>query len=151
VLSAHEAMEELPHIEAPESAGLLRGLRVLVVDDEPDARELLRALLETASAEVVVAASANEAYELFVETHPDILVSDVGMPEQDGYSLMRRIRDLKPEAGGSIPSIALTAYTRSEDRMKALVAGFTTHIGKPVPPDDLVRAVKNLAPFVQRR
>jgi CheY-like chemotaxis protein len=70
------------------------------------------------------------------------------MPEEDGYSLMRRVRELPAEKGGTIPAVALTAYTRAEDRTKALAAGFTTHIGKPVNPDDLVRAIKNLAAFV---
>ncbi len=123
----------------------LAGVRLVVVDDEPDARDLLQILLEGAGARVRVAASASEAFELVQSFRPDVLVSDVAMPEEDGFGLMRRIRNLDPAQGGGIPSIALTAYARAEDRAKALAAGFTAHVGKPVRPEDLVNAVAELA------
>ncbi len=129
---------------------VLRGRRVLVVDDEPDARELVQVLLEQAGAQVETAASAEEALSVLKRFRPHVLVSDIGMPDEDGYSLMRRVQVLDPAAGGGIPSLALTAYTRGQDKNRALMAGFTMHIGKPVNPDDLIMAVSNLAAFVRR-
>jgi len=128
----------------------LSGLRVLVVDDEGDARDLVGTLLREAGASVETAASAAEGFDRLREFHPHVLVSDVGMPDEDGHAFMRRIRALDPALGGSIPSIALTAYTRGEDRAKALAVGFTTHIGKPVNSDALLGAVSNLARLSQR-
>ncbi len=127
----------------------LRALRVLVVDDEPDARALLQLLLAGAGARVEIASSASEAFELLQRFRPDVLVSDIAMPEEDGYGLMRRIRDLDPAVGGGIPSIALTAYARADDRAKALAMGFTTHLGKPVKPEDLLSTLASLARPVQ--
>lgn len=127
---------------ASSMTGMLRGFRILIVDDEPDARELVKVVLESADAQVDVAGSVREAMELLGRDRPDVVVSDIAMPEQDGYSLMRWIRE---QAKLTIPTIALTAYTRAEDQTEALAAGFTTHVGKPVNPEDLVRAVKNLA------
>jgi CheY-like chemotaxis protein len=98
-----------------------------------------------AGAEVRSAASAALAFDAVRTFRPELLVSDIGMPDEDGYSLMRRIRALGGSEGGSMPAIALTAYTRAEDRLKALTAGFTTHIGKPVNPADLVEAVVTLS------
>jgi PAS domain S-box-containing protein len=138
-----------PPRSAPLVANLLAGLRVLVVEDDPDARELVNATLTSVGAVVSSAASASEGFEVLLTFKPQLLVSDIAMPGEDGYSLMRRVRAL--EAGqGSLPSIALTAYTRPEDRTKALAAGFTTHIGKPVDPSDLVAAVSNLAALIRR-
>jgi PAS domain S-box-containing protein len=128
----------------------LAGLRVLVVDDEIDARDLLRVVLAEAGAVVDVAASAEEGVQLFHRAPPHVIVSDVGMPDEDGYTFMRRIRALEPELAGRTPSIALTAYTRGEDKTKALAVGFTIHMAKPVNPDDLVAAVANLARFSRR-
>ena len=125
--------------------GALKGLRVLVVEDDPDARELVSAILEDAGAVVESAESAASGFDAVRAFHPELLVSDIGMPGEDGYSLIRRIRALGAEEGGRIPSIALTAFTRAEDRAKALGAGFTAHLGKPVSPLDLVAAVKTLA------
>lgn len=127
----------------------LRGIRVLVVDDDLDARELVTAVLSAAGAVVHAAASAHDAFDAIPQFRPEILVSDIGMAEEDGYALIRRVRKLRTDEGGGIPSIALTAYTRNEDRTKALAAGFTTHVGKPVNPDDLVAAVANLAVFAR--
>jgi CheY-like chemotaxis protein len=119
-------------------------VRVLVVDDEPDARELLALVLEEAGAKVEIAESAVQGLERLHQFRPHVLVSDIGMPDVDGYTFMRRIRELDPSLGG-IPAIALTAYTRAEEKMKAIAVGFTTHVGKPVNPDDLIATVANLA------
>lgn len=129
----------------PDRARQLSGLRVLVVEDDVDARELVTAILEDAGAVVAAAESAAEGFAAVTSFRPDLLVSDISMPDEDGYSLIRRVRALAVTEGGEIPSIALTAHTRIEDRTKALRAGFTLHMGKPVRPVDLVAAVKKLA------
>ena len=134
---------------ADEHRGALAGRRVLVVDDEQDARELIMAVLEDAGAIVQTAHSVAAALVEVERFRPDVIVSDIGMPDEDGYSLIRKVKALEP-SGGGVPSIALTAYTRAEDRTRALAMGFTTHIGKPVNPDDLVAAVANLAAFIRR-
>jgi PAS domain S-box-containing protein len=126
-------------------ASHLDSLRILVVDDEPDARELLTELFEENRAEVIVAASAKDALAAFARTRPDVLVCDIGMPEEDGYSLIRKIRALPAEQGGTIHALALTAYAREEDRYMALEAGFEAHVAKPIEPDELVRTVAELA------
>lgn len=132
------------------SATCLAGTHILVVDDDPDARELMEALLRSWGATVEMASSAAEAFELVQRDRPHVLVSDIAMPDEDGYGLMRRIRALEPSRGGGIPSIALTAYARPDDRRRALAVGFTTHIGKPVRPEDLLSTVENLARFSPR-
>jgi signal transduction histidine kinase len=124
---------------------VLAGLRVLVVDDEPDARRLLSAVLERCKAEVHAAASVAEALAALEARRPDVLLSDIGMPGEDGYSLIRRIRQLPPDRGGSMPAAALTAFARAEDRQRALAAGFQAYISKPVEPEVLVSAVARLA------
>jgi CheY-like chemotaxis protein len=123
----------------------LNGVRVLLVDDEPDSREFLVAALEECQAKVFGVASASEALEAVSQFKPDVLVSDIGMPLEDGYSLIARVRKLSAEQGGEIPAIALTAYARAEDRMKAIAAGFQMHISKPVEPAELVTVVASLA------
>jgi PAS domain S-box-containing protein len=135
---------------ASKSAPALDGIRVLVVDDEADARDLIAVVLLEAGAVVETAGSAAEGFAANKEFRPDVLVSDIGMPGEDGFSFIRKIRTLPTEEGGRIPSLALTAFAREEDRTKALSAGYTTHIGKPVNPDALVAAVANLA-GVRRR
>lgn len=125
--------------------GLLSGLRLLLVEDDTDARELLRAILLDAGAEVECVSSADAALISLRSFRPQLLLSDIAMPGEDGYSLIRRIRALDAAEGGGIPSIALTASTREEDRLKALQAGFTSHIGKPVNPTELVAALASLA------
>jgi CheY-like chemotaxis protein/two-component sensor histidine kinase len=123
----------------------LAGLVVLVVDDQPDACELIRRLLEACSATVLTAADAEEALRM-VEAHkPDVLVSDIGMPRTDGFELLRRIRALGPAGGGKVPAIALTAFARAEDRTRALRAGFLVHVAKPVDPSELVATVASVA------
>jgi PAS domain S-box-containing protein len=121
----------------------LSGLQVLVVDDEDDARELITRILSDCNAEVLTAATATEALELLQHERPDLMVSDLGMPEVDGYGLLDRIRALGPARGGDLPAIALTAFARSEDRIKALSSGFLAHIAKPVEPNELIAKVAN--------
>jgi len=135
---------------APSNAGALHALRVLIVDDDPDARDMLETVLTEAGAIVEAAESAADGFTALRRFRPQVLVSDIGMPEEDGYSFVQRLRMLDPSEGGRIPSLALTAYTRGEDRTKALSAGFTTYIAKPVNPDDLVAAVANLAAFAPK-
>jgi PAS domain S-box-containing protein len=123
----------------------LSGIRVLVIDDEADALDLISAVLFEAGAGVDIARSAAEGFALLKRLRPDVLVSDLGMPDEDGYSLMRRVRALPPGEGGNVPSLALTAFAREEERRKAISAGFTMHLGKPVDPTALASAVANLA------
>jgi signal transduction histidine kinase len=124
---------------------MLTGLRILVVDDEPDARELLKRILSEYEAQVDVAASADEAMTAIAAQVPDVLVSDIGMPGVDGYELLRTIRGLAPEAGGQIPAVALTAFARSEDRQRALLTGYQSHIAKPVQAAELITVIASVA------
>ncbi|MDQ4123710.1 MAG: ATP-binding protein [Acidobacteriota bacterium] len=123
----------------------LQGLRIVVVDDEKDARELLRSLLTTYGAEVTLCSSAREAFEAVRRENPDLLVSDIGMPNEDGYSLIAKIRRLPETEGGKTPAIALTAFARIEDRIRALSEGFQMFVPKPVEPNELVAAIRSLA------
>jgi CheY-like chemotaxis protein len=120
--------------------------RILVVDDDADARDLLAQILGQAGAVVTVAASADEALDVLRRWRPDVLVSDIGMPGDDGYVLIRKVRALGFEEGGQVRAVALTAYARSEDRVLALEAGFHTHIAKPVDPLELTALIAGLAP-----
>ncbi len=129
----------------PDLCADISGIKVLVVDDEPDSRALLKRLLEDCNAIVSVAASAEEAMKLLQAERPDVIVSDIGMPREDGYGLMRRIRALPPEMGGCTPALALTAYAREEDRAKAIKAGFGHHASKPMEPAELIARVASLA------
>jgi CheY-like chemotaxis protein len=122
----------------------LAGKRVLIVDDEDDARDLLRTLLESCDIEVHDAASASEALALLEGTTVDAIVSDIGMPDKDGYALIREVRALPAHDKLQLPAIALTAFTRSEDRKRALLEGFNVHMGKPVEPAKLLSAVAEL-------
>ncbi|MEO7548774.1 MAG: ATP-binding protein, partial [Ramlibacter sp.] len=126
------------------NAAELRGMKVLVVDDENDSRELLRRVLEDSGAIVVEANGAETALRVAQEQRFDVLVSDIGMPDVDGYELLRRIRQLGPQGGGALPAIALTAFARSEDRIRALRAGFTVHVSKPVEPSEIVATVASV-------
>ncbi|HJU94261.1 MAG TPA: PAS domain S-box protein [Pyrinomonadaceae bacterium] len=128
-----------------EGTDRLDGLNILIVDDEPDTRELLRQGLEYCGANVRVAGSANEAVDALVASVPDILISDVGMPGIDGYDLIRQIRELPRERGGKVAAIALTAYTRTEDRLHALRAGYDMHVPKPVELAELVAVAISVA------
>jgi signal transduction histidine kinase/CheY-like chemotaxis protein len=123
----------------------LTGIRVLVVDDAPDTLELTRQVLASCGASVLAADGAVAALALVASERPDVLVSDIGMPEVDGYELVRRLRRLGAAGGGEIPAIALTAFTRQQDREEALRAGFTAYLAKPVAPAELVATVAGLA------
>ena len=135
-------VDEPSRAEAAVAERPLRGLRALVVDDESDARELTRYVLEVRGASVVTSGSAGEALHLLAENAFDILVADIGMPEQDGLSLIRTVRSLSAQAPNrAIPAIAVTAYAGVRERDEALAAGFTAHLGKPVNPDQLTLAI----------
>ncbi len=123
----------------------LSGVIVLVVDDDADARELLKRVLGECDAEVLTAASGAQALALVQTRKPDVLVSDIGMPDMDGYELLRRIRRLGAARGGGVPAIALTAFARSEDRTRALRQGFVVHVSKPVEPSELIATVASVA------
>jgi signal transduction histidine kinase len=123
----------------------LDGIRLLIVDDDEDSRDLIGLTLAEQGAAVSSAASAGEALRLLAEAPPDVLLSDIGMPDVNGYSLIRRVRSLPGDRGGRTPAIALTAYSRAEDGARAFAAGFQAHVTKPVDPDRLAAIVANLA------
>jgi hypothetical protein len=123
----------------------LVGLKVLVLDDEADARDLVQAVLERAGAVVTMASSVAEALDAIGRQRPDAIVSDIGMPGEDGYAFIRKLRALPREAGGRTPAVALTAYARGDDRRKALLAGFQNHAAKPIEAQELMVVVANLA------
>ncbi|HMB27970.1 MAG TPA: ATP-binding protein, partial [Blastocatellia bacterium] len=123
----------------------LDGLRVMIVDDEAEARDLLTAMLTRRGAEVKACGSAAEALEEIERWRPSVLVSDIGMPGEDGYTLIGKLRTLGPERGGGVPAVALTAYARSEDRMRALTSGFQVHVPKPIEAGELVVVIASLA------
>jgi PAS domain S-box-containing protein len=138
---------EHPLTERPnplQELGDLRGVRVLAVDDEPDALRLLKDVLEAAGATVTTASSANAAFELVNSLKPEVMVADIGMPEVDGYELIRKVRSSADPAIRDLPAAALTAFARSEDRTKALQTGFEMHLAKPVDPGELVASVATL-------
>jgi len=115
-----------------------------VVDDDPDARELLTTILQQAGGEVVSTGSADEALAVFERLRPDVLVSDIGMPDGDGYSLIRRVRLLEDDSGTRVPAVALTAFARAEDRRQALRCGFQAHLPKPIEPGELTALIARL-------
>jgi signal transduction histidine kinase/CheY-like chemotaxis protein len=122
----------------------LDGLRLLVIDDEPDALAVVGEVLRERGAQVDCVSSVEEALARFLQVKPDVIVSDIGMPDQDGYTLIRRIRALSVELGGRTPAIALTAYARAEDAQRAFAAGYQMHVSKPVEPTQLTSLVANL-------
>jgi hypothetical protein len=115
------------------------------VDDEPDTRQVISAVISKSGAEVKTCASVPEALETLKLWKPDILMSDIGMPDEDGYSLIQKVRSLSVESGGLIPAAALTAYARDEDRERALAAGFQMHVAKPIGSRELIETVAGLA------
>lgn len=149
VRAAHEEQRVHPRSAMPTPPNLhcvsLRGLRVLVVDDEPDARGLIKRLLEECEATVLVAGSAADALGIIDSDPPDVLVSDVGMQEMDGYEFLRRVRAGGNEKAARMPAVALTAFARSEDRTRALLAGFLVHVSKPVEPQELIATIASVA------
>ncbi|MBE9037732.1 response regulator [aff. Roholtiella sp. LEGE 12411] len=120
------------------------GLNILVVDDDDDTRFYITTVLEADGATVMAVASAAAARQVLPELQPDVLISDIAMPGEDGYTLIRKIRALKPDNGGQVLAIALTAYGDSENRIRALEAGFQTHVAKPIDPEELVAIVTSL-------
>jgi CheY-like chemotaxis protein len=124
----------------------LDGLSILVVDDEEDARGIIGHVLQNQGATVTSVASASEALDvLTMIMKPDVIVSDIGMPETDGYAFIRRVRALPVTRGARTPAVALTAYARKEDAQRAFAAGFQMHVSKPIEPAQLVAIVANLA------
>jgi hypothetical protein len=141
-----EAADSPVAAPGPEEANMLAGVRVLVVDDENEARELIKQALAQYGADVVTAGSAAEAYNLITtaQERPAVIVTDLSMPDEDGYSLLRRVREWEQQRGLYVPAVALTAYGRIEDRVRALRAGFQTHVAKPVEPAELAVVIKSL-------
>jgi CheY-like chemotaxis protein len=123
----------------------LQGVKVLVVDDEPDALQLVRRLLEGARAQVLCATSAAEALPMLIGERPTVLVSDIGMPQEDGFAFISRVRGLAPERGGNTPALALSAYARPEDATRSLQSGFQMHLTKPIQASELLTAIAVLA------
>jgi PAS domain S-box-containing protein len=146
--SAPEASEESASQAAAHEWVSLDGLNILVVEDEPDTREFVRRLLETHGAQVWRATSAGEALEAFRTDWPDILISDVGLPDVDGYDLVQRIRHDPSLHGNRTPAIALTAYSRAEDRTRALRAGYQAHLAKPVESSELLASIASFGGLV---
>jgi PAS domain S-box-containing protein len=146
--------EEASHPAAPAPAGPfamdLSGVKALIVDDEPDSLALLRRVLEKNRASVITADSGNAALELLKRERPDVLLSDIGMPDMDGYQFLAHVRALSPAEGGSTPAAAITAFARSEDRRRALMAGFQLHVAKPVEASELLAVVANLSGLARR-
>ncbi|MEH2159503.1 MAG: PAS domain S-box protein [Nostoc sp.] len=136
--------EENESLDCQPESSLLSDIQVLVVDDEPDIRDLVCFILEDYGVEVTAVSSAQEALQALSELIPDVLISDIGMPKTDGYMLMREVRSRSPQQGGHVPAIALTAYAGEMNQQQALAAGFQMHISKPVDPDVLLKAIVNL-------
>ena len=140
---AMEARSKIQTIE-PDTELQLNGMLILVVDDEEDTRQLLVQSLTFYGATVITADSAQTAFTEILDKNPDLLVSDIGMPDEDGYSLIRRVRALPDKQHNAIPAIALTAFTRAQDRMRTLTSGYQNHVSKPVEPDELATVIASL-------
>jgi hypothetical protein len=136
--------EENKSLDCEPESSLLSDTQVLVVDDEPDIRDLVSFILQDYGVQVTAVSSAQEALQALSESIPDVLISDIGMPKTDGYMLMREVRSRSPQEGGRVPAIALTAYAGEMNQQQALAAGFQMHISKPVDPDVLVKAIVDL-------
>jgi CheY-like chemotaxis protein len=135
------ALDEDPAVPSSGEPPSLRGRRVLIVEDEPDARELLHYVLEDAGMIVTSVGTVPEALAALSAERPQILVSDVGLPGQDGYALLRAVRDLPAARGGGVVAVAVTALGRDEDRRNAIDAGFDVHLSKPVDPTTLLHVL----------
>lgn len=138
--------DPLPHSREAPVVESLEGVRVLVVDDEHETRVLLATVLRHAGATVHMSASVREAVRALEDFRPNLVLSDIGMPEQDGYALIRQLRKMPDEGGGRIPAIAITAYATDQHRERSLAEGFTEHVAKPLRPADLLATVRNLVP-----
>jgi CheY-like chemotaxis protein len=132
-------------------AAVLQGLRVLIVEDEADARELIERLLSEAGCQITAVGSAREALEALAASAPDLLVSDIGLPSADGYTLIQQIRESAREEIAGMPAIALTAFVRSEDRNRALRSGFQAHLSKPLDPAEFIATVASFASLSRSR
>jgi CheY-like chemotaxis protein len=143
--SEGNAGESANRSAGPQRGTVLRCVRVFVVDDEDDTRDLMTVVLKQHGAEVKSFGTAPEALAAIEDARPDVLVSDIGMPHEDGYSLIKKLRRHENQDLGTLPALALTAYASVEDRRRALDAGFQLHLAKPVYPDQLVEAVASLA------
>lgn len=141
--SARRKSEPKPREPKGENARL-NGISVLVVEDDEDARGLIHKVLELSGARVTSTSSAAEALERFAAAKPDVLISDIAMPDQDGYALMRKVRSLPPQSGGLIPAIALTGYAGAKDKAATFAAGYQAHLNKPIEPSDLITAIEAL-------
>lgn len=148
MVTSHDRTAD-PQNPSPLESAPLAGLKILVVDDEADARDLLKFLLEQYGAAVQVASSAAIALEQLSVMKPDLIVSDLGMPDIDGYQFIQRVRSLPCDQGGETPAIAVTAYAREEDRMSAIAAGFQAYITKPIDPLDVVKTIAQLSAAVR--
>jgi len=128
----------------------LRGIHVLVVDDDAAAREVIAQILESLGARVSLAASGSVALTLLFERKPHVLVADLGMPGMDGFALIEQVRALDPNLGGRIPAVAVTAYATMQDRLRALHAGYQNHIAKPVEAEELAAVIASLTRPIER-
>ena len=137
-------MPEIP-ADAIVTPAMLLGLRLLVVDDDPGARELISGMLEGFGAQVSVADGGHAALKLLFAERPDVLIADLGMPEMDGYALIEQVRALDPDFGGKTPAVAVTAYASPQDRLRALQAGYQNHVAKPVEAEELAIVIASLA------
>jgi CheY-like chemotaxis protein len=140
----------LPRMAETPSGGMatpamLTGLRLLVVDDDPGARELITGMLAGFGAQVIVAEGGQAALQLLFAERPDVLIADLGMPEMDGYALIEQVRALDPDFGGKTPAVAVTAYASPQDRLRALQAGYQNHVAKPVEAEELAIVIASLA------
>jgi CheY-like chemotaxis protein len=148
-LASHPDQMQPPNVEEDavplDSHPKLKDLQVLVVDDEADTREWLSIVLQECGARVIAVGSVDEALEAIKQLKPNLLLSDIGMPGEDGYTLIRKVRELEPDMGGRIPAVALTAYASVKDYKEALSAGFQLHVAKPIRAAELVAVVASLA------
>ena len=127
------------------TAAMLMGVRLLVVDDDPGARELISGMLEGFGAQVSTAESGQAALSMLFSQRPDVLIADLGMPDMDGYALIQQVRALEPDFGGLTPAVAVTAYASPQDRLRALQAGYQNHVAKPVEAEELAIVIASLA------
>jgi CheY-like chemotaxis protein len=141
---AEERRREIERRRSRKGAIRLDGLHVLLVEDDDDSRKLIGTMLKRHGARVTSTKSAAEALSVFSEELPDLLISDIGMPDEDGYEFIRRLRTLPPEKGGQTPAIALTGYASRKDRERALAAGYHQHMAKPVEQGDMISAIAAL-------
>jgi len=150
LVTSHAVTESSPAVEVEiaahpaEVSNVLKGLRILVVDDEGDSRDLVRAILTRYGSEVNCCESSAEALKAVRDWKPDLLISDIGMPTEDGFTLIRKIRKMKSKQARETPAVALTAYVTREDRESALTAGFQLHIAKPIEPSALVMSIASV-------